>query len=109
MFGLGTLELIILFIIFAPFIINIRLANSRGKDAALMFLLTFFFSWIVTLILAFLPEKRKLAMEAGANNPDGNQGYWFENKERSAETKICPFCSKSMNADASICGYCKKG
>ena len=60
MFGIGLPELIILLIIFVigilPFIINANLAKSRGKSVALMILLTFFFSWIVTLILAFMPK-----------------------------------------------------
>jgi hypothetical protein len=60
MFGIGLPELIILlfifFVVILPFIINARLAKSRGKSVALMILLTFFFSWIVTLILAFMPK-----------------------------------------------------
>jgi len=39
-----------------PFIINANLAVSRGKNVALMILLTLIFSWIVTLILAFMPK-----------------------------------------------------
>ncbi|MBC7197162.1 MAG: hypothetical protein H5U39_07930 [Deferribacterales bacterium] len=51
------IELIILFaVIIAPFIINANLAKSRGKSVALTLLLTLIFSWIVTLILAFLPK-----------------------------------------------------
>lgn len=56
MFGLGALELAILFVIFLPFIINIFLAKSRGKSVVLMLLLTLIFSWIVTLVLAFMPK-----------------------------------------------------
>jgi uncharacterized membrane protein (DUF485 family) len=54
--GLGLPELIILLILFTPFIINAKLAKSRGKSVILMILLTFIFSWIVTLILAFMPR-----------------------------------------------------
>ena len=60
MFGLGPQELIILLVIFftiiLPFILNASLARSRGKSVLLILLLTFIFSWIVTLILAFLPK-----------------------------------------------------
>jgi hypothetical protein len=60
MFGIGLPELIILLVIFVviilPFIINAKLAKSRGKSVALMLLLTFIFSWIVTLILAVMPK-----------------------------------------------------
>ncbi len=40
-----------------PFVLNVELARSRGKNVALMLVLTFFFLWIVTLILVFLPSK----------------------------------------------------
>ncbi|MCB2218087.1 MAG: hypothetical protein KQH59_18650 [Desulfobulbaceae bacterium] len=68
MFGLGVPELFIAFLllsfIFLPFIINAKLAVSRGKSVPLMLLLTFLFSWIVTLILAFMPvEQRKGTIE----------------------------------------------
>lgn len=60
MFGLGVIELIVLLVFFVfgvlPFFINANLAKSRGKSVALILLLTFFFSWIVTLILAFIPK-----------------------------------------------------
>lgn len=60
MFGIGAPELISLLIvfivIFLPFIINAKLAKSRGKSVALILLLTLIFSWIVTLILAFMPK-----------------------------------------------------
>jgi len=63
MFGLGGAEIgglgFVLFIILGfllPFLLNASLARSRGKSVALMLLLTLFFSWIVTLILAFLPK-----------------------------------------------------
>lgn len=60
MFGLGLPELIVSFLFFGiiiiPFFINVKLAKSRGKSIALMVLLTFFFSWLVTLILALMPK-----------------------------------------------------
>lgn len=42
-----------------PFLINYYLATVKGKSVPLMMLLTFIFSWIVTLILAFVPETAK--------------------------------------------------
>ena len=39
-----------------PFIVNYYLARSRGKHILLMLLLTIPFSYIVTLVLAYLPE-----------------------------------------------------
>jgi membrane-anchored glycerophosphoryl diester phosphodiesterase (GDPDase) len=60
MFGLGgsemTFSLGILIFLFLPFIINAYLAKSRGKSVILMLFLTVVFSWIVTLILAFMPK-----------------------------------------------------
>lgn len=64
MFGLGMPELIVIIVTFIvifcgiilPFIINANLAKSRGKSVALMLFLTLIFSWIVTLILAFMPK-----------------------------------------------------
>lgn len=60
MFGLDAPALLIFLIIvlgfFLPFFINASLARSRGKSVILMLLLTIIFSWVVTLILAFLPK-----------------------------------------------------
>jgi len=60
MFGLGVPEasilLIFFFVFLLPFFINASLARSRGKSVVLMLFLTCIFSWIVTLILAFLPR-----------------------------------------------------
>jgi hypothetical protein len=56
MFGVGIPELPIVLLILTPFIINIFLAKSRDKNVALMLLLTVVFSWIITLILAFMPK-----------------------------------------------------
>jgi hypothetical protein len=39
-----------------PFVLNVELARSRGKRVALVMVLTFFLSWIVTLVLFFLPN-----------------------------------------------------
>lgn len=63
MFGLdmsgGSVVVVFLFFILAPFIINANMAKSRGKSVALIMLLTIIFSWIVTLILAFTPQVDK--------------------------------------------------
>lgn len=59
MFNIGGPELVVLFFILfvlLPFFINASLAKSRGKSIILMLLLTLIFSWIVTLILAFMPK-----------------------------------------------------
>lgn len=60
MFGLGmpelTIVLVIFVVFFLPFIINANLAKSRGKSVILMLLLTIIFSWIITLILAFMSK-----------------------------------------------------
>ena len=60
MFGLDA-PIVVVFLavilgFFLPFIINALLAKSRGKSVVLMLLLTIIFSWIVTLILAFMPK-----------------------------------------------------
>lgn len=63
MFGLGGPEVLVIFFVLLigilPFIINASLARSRGKSVFLMLLLTLIFSWIVTLILAFMPKVQK--------------------------------------------------
>jgi len=46
-----------------PFFINAVLAKSRGKSIMLMLLLTFIFTWIVTLILAFMPKVKTESLE----------------------------------------------
>jgi len=60
MFGMdasfGVVFIVIILGFFLPFIINISLAKSRGKSVVLMLALTLIFSWIVTLILAFMPK-----------------------------------------------------
>ncbi|MCP3921700.1 MAG: hypothetical protein GY714_03855 [Desulfobacterales bacterium] len=57
--GVATLFFLFLFFLALPFIINASLAKSRGQSVILMLLLTFIFSWIVTLILAFMPKNRQ--------------------------------------------------
>ncbi|MCP4161179.1 MAG: hypothetical protein GY760_13985 [Deltaproteobacteria bacterium] len=57
--GFATLFLLFLLFLALPFIINASLARSRGQSVILMLLLTFIFSWIVTLILAFMPKIRQ--------------------------------------------------
>ena len=63
MFGMDAggvvFVLLVLLGFFLPFIINANLAQSRGKSVILMLLLTLIFSWIVTLILAFMPKVEK--------------------------------------------------
>lgn len=63
MFGMeagGSIIFLVLILgFFLPFIINASLARSRGKSVILMLLLTLIFSWIVTLILAFMPKVEK--------------------------------------------------
>ncbi len=39
-----------------PFVLNVELAKSRGKKIALVMVLTFFLSWIVTIVLFILPS-----------------------------------------------------
>lgn len=60
MFGVGIPELLIILPVLLgfllPFFINATLARSRGKSVVLMLLLTIIFSWIITLILAFIPK-----------------------------------------------------
>ena len=64
MLNIGGPEIVVLFFILfvlLPFFINASLAKSRGKSIILMLLLTLIFSWIVTLILAFMPKVSKQA------------------------------------------------
>jgi len=56
MFGLGLPELIVVVVVVLPFYINSKLAVSRGKSVPLMLFLTLIFSYLITLILAFLPK-----------------------------------------------------
>ena len=60
MFGIDLPVLVLFFcIVILPFILNASLAKSRGKSVMLILLLTAIFSWIVTLILAFIPKVEK--------------------------------------------------
>ena len=60
MFGLDRVSAARVFIaivlLLLPFVLNVELARSRGKRLALVMVLTFFLSWIVTLVLFFLPS-----------------------------------------------------
>jgi hypothetical protein len=42
-----------------PFLLNFYLAKTRGKNILLMLFLTIPFSYIITVILAYLPEAEK--------------------------------------------------
>ena len=63
MFGLDRVSAARVFIaivlLLLPFVLNVELARSRGKKIALVMVLTFFLSWIVTLVLFFLPSKEQ--------------------------------------------------
>jgi uncharacterized membrane protein (DUF485 family) len=47
----------VIFLLVAPFFINIRLAQRKNKSVYTIFILTFVFGWIVTLILMFFPNE----------------------------------------------------
>jgi hypothetical protein len=113
MFGLGLFELFVLFIVFGPFIINFRLARSRGKDVVLMLFLTIIFSWIVTLILAFLPEKEHPETDSPAEiekyfNLNVNSAKKIEeySKEELGEAVNCPFCKQLTYSGLIQCRWC---
>ena len=63
MFGLDRVSAARVFIaivlLLLPFVLNVELARSRGKKIALVMVLTFFLSWIVTLVLFFLPSQEQ--------------------------------------------------
>ena len=63
MFGLDRVSAARVFIaivlLLLPFVLNVELARSRGKKIALVMVLTFLLSWIVTLVLFFLPSKEQ--------------------------------------------------
>jgi len=60
MFGLDTggtfFTFVLLVALILPFILNAFLAKSRGQNVFLMLLLTLVLSWIVTVILFFMPK-----------------------------------------------------
>ena len=56
--GTGNFYIFILLGFLLPFIINISLSKTRGKNIILMLFLTLIFSWIITLFLAVLPKKK---------------------------------------------------
>lgn len=101
MFGLGATSGFLLLFLLLPFLINARLAVDRGKSVILTLLLTFIFSWIVTLILAFVPKTtRPLVTE-----PDVPQGYWFE---KPPEKIKCPYCDSLTDQERIYCRNCGK-
>jgi len=60
MFGLDTggtfFSFVLLVIYVLPFFFNAAMAKSRGQNLGLMLLLTVILSWIVTVILFFMPR-----------------------------------------------------
>jgi hypothetical protein len=46
-----------IFLVVAPFVINARLAKQKHKSVNTILTLTFFFSWLVTLILLFFTNQ----------------------------------------------------
>lgn len=60
MFGLDTggvyFTLILLVVLILPFFINATLAKSRGQKIGIIMVLTLVLSWIVTVILWFMPK-----------------------------------------------------
>ena len=57
--GLVNFNVFILLGFLLPFIINISLSKSRGKNLIIMLFLTLVLSWIITLYLAILPKKNQ--------------------------------------------------
>jgi len=67
--AIGALVLVgVLLFYLLPFIINAFLARSRGKSVILMLFLTIIFSWIVTLVLAFIPKAQKIDSRSDSFN-----------------------------------------
>ena len=114
MFDPGPFELFVLFVIFAPFVINARLSISRGKDVFLMLFLTIIFSWIVTLILAFLPEKPQSESVIQSrikkfldSDVKGFEKIKKPTKEELGEEAICPFCRQATYTGLTHCAWCE--
>lgn len=57
--NLGMNLFVFIFLFVVPFPLNYYLAVTRRKNVFLMLALTLVFSWIVTLILAFVPVDGK--------------------------------------------------
>ena len=96
--GAATFTFFIIFLmLFAalPFIINFKLAKSRGKSVPLMMLLTLIFSWIVTLILAFHPKVNAIVPAPQYVDPTVNPFTWR-----------CWSCTKFNKVDAFSCIHC---
>jgi DNA-directed RNA polymerase subunit RPC12/RpoP len=59
MFGLGGLEFFVLFFMYiVPAILNVNLAKRRGHSVAIIVILTLVFSWLITLLLVFMPGQQ---------------------------------------------------
>jgi len=54
--GMVNFSVFILIGFLLPFIINVSLSKSRGKNVLIILFLTLIFSWIITLYLAILPK-----------------------------------------------------
>jgi hypothetical protein len=57
--NLGMNLFVFIFLFVVPFPLNYYLAVTRRKNVFFMLVLTLIFSWIVTLILAFVPVDKK--------------------------------------------------
>jgi hypothetical protein len=57
--NLGMNLFVFIFLFVLPFPLNYYLAVTRRKNVFLMLVLTLVFSWLVTLILAFMPVEAR--------------------------------------------------
>lgn len=63
MVGIGIVELIVIvFLIFIPCIINIKIAKKKGRHVGLFFFLGLLFPWLSTIVLVILPPKKTIEM-----------------------------------------------
>ena len=58
--NLGINPFLFIFLFVVPFPITYYLSVTKRKNVYLMLILTLVFSWIVTLILAFIPAEKKI-------------------------------------------------